>query len=263
MSAELNGNLTPEEQLTGALDTSAQLVGRLDIGAGGGGGTDNYNDLTNKPKINDVTLSGNKTTADLGLFSGNYNDLTNKPTIPSHLNQLSDVHYAPEEMFNDDILIWVNGGWYASTQSYQLLANKPEINGHTLIGNKTTADLGLFSGDYNDLTNKPNLATVATTGAYNDLSGKPLFSVITRSKTMSLAAGASGYFQLDDVLNFPASNSYLIGFFGYAALTYATRGTIMSAGLIENGAKPYIHYQVGEAGFSDVPFYFRFVFYTP
>lgn len=34
---------------------------------GGGGGTDSYSDLTNKPKINSVTLSGNKTSSQLGL----------------------------------------------------------------------------------------------------------------------------------------------------------------------------------------------------
>lgn len=34
---------------------------------GGGGGTDSYSDLTNKPKINSVTLSGNKSSSDLGL----------------------------------------------------------------------------------------------------------------------------------------------------------------------------------------------------
>jgi len=34
----------------------------------GGGGTTNYNDLENKPSINDVTLAGNKTSADLGLL---------------------------------------------------------------------------------------------------------------------------------------------------------------------------------------------------
>lgn len=213
MSAELNGNLTPEEQLTGALDTSAQLVGSLNTGSGGGG-TDDYNDLSNKPKINNVTLSGNKTTSDLGLFSGNYNDLTNKPTIPTHLNQLSDVHYDPEDLLTDDILIWVNNGWYPSTQSYQLLANKPEINGHTLTGNKTTADLGLFSGDYDDLTNKPTipaaqvnsdwnsvsgvseilnkptLATVATTGAYSDLSGTPDLTIQDETYTATKTSGA-------------------------------------------------------------------------
>lgn len=35
--------------------------------SGGGGGTSNYNSLTNKPQIESVTLSGNKTAAELGL----------------------------------------------------------------------------------------------------------------------------------------------------------------------------------------------------
>lgn len=36
-------------------------------GQGGGGGTSDYTQLTNKPSINNVTLSGNNTAADLGL----------------------------------------------------------------------------------------------------------------------------------------------------------------------------------------------------
>ena len=35
--------------------------------AGGGSGTTDYDNLSNKPSINNVTLSGNKTSADLGL----------------------------------------------------------------------------------------------------------------------------------------------------------------------------------------------------
>ena len=38
-------------------------------GGGGGSGTDSYNDLSNLPKINDVTLSGNKSSSALGLQS--------------------------------------------------------------------------------------------------------------------------------------------------------------------------------------------------
>lgn len=38
-------------------------------GGGGGGGTDNYNDLINQPKINNVTLTGNKSSSDLGINS--------------------------------------------------------------------------------------------------------------------------------------------------------------------------------------------------
>ena len=38
---------------------------------GGSGGTSDYNDLTNKPQINDVTLSGNKSLSDLGIAAAN------------------------------------------------------------------------------------------------------------------------------------------------------------------------------------------------
>ena len=36
-------------------------------GGGGGGGTSDYNDLSNKPQINGNTLSGNKTSSQLGI----------------------------------------------------------------------------------------------------------------------------------------------------------------------------------------------------
>ena len=45
---------------------SGQSINIMD-GESGGGGTTDYDDLTDKPSINNVTLSGNKTAADLGL----------------------------------------------------------------------------------------------------------------------------------------------------------------------------------------------------
>lgn len=39
-------------------------------GGGGGGGTDNYNLLTNKPKVNGIELKGNKSLVDLGILFG-------------------------------------------------------------------------------------------------------------------------------------------------------------------------------------------------
>ena len=39
----------------------------IPVQAGGSGGSENYNDLTNKPQIAGVTLSGNKSASDLGL----------------------------------------------------------------------------------------------------------------------------------------------------------------------------------------------------
>ena len=54
----------------------------LIIGAtgGGGGGTSDYNDLTNKPSINGVTLQGALTSSDLSITAGvavEYEDIEN------------------------------------------------------------------------------------------------------------------------------------------------------------------------------------------
>lgn len=94
---------------------------------------------------------------------------------------------------------------------YNDLDGKPSINGVELVGNKTTEELGivsketdptvpswakqpnkptynyseitdkptLFSGNYNDLANKPTYATVATSGSYNDLNDKPTIPSVT------------------------------------------------------------------------------------
>lgn len=43
------------------------LAGRIAASGGGGGHTDNYNDLSNLPQINGETLAGNKTAENLGL----------------------------------------------------------------------------------------------------------------------------------------------------------------------------------------------------
>lgn len=42
-------------------------VKELEESGGGGEGTKNYNELNNKPSVNGVELSGNKTSADLGI----------------------------------------------------------------------------------------------------------------------------------------------------------------------------------------------------
>ena len=55
-------------------------VSRHSSGGGGGGGTTNYNELSNKPKINGVELSGNKTSEELHISGGgggiNFDNLT-------------------------------------------------------------------------------------------------------------------------------------------------------------------------------------------
>lgn len=45
---------------------TAALAASMSGGGGGGTGTDDYNELSNKPKINNVTIAGNKSLSDIG-----------------------------------------------------------------------------------------------------------------------------------------------------------------------------------------------------
>lgn len=54
--------------------------------SGGGGGTTDYNDLTNKPQINSQTLTGNKTASDLGLVANEVTTIA--PTITASTGTL-------------------------------------------------------------------------------------------------------------------------------------------------------------------------------
>lgn len=185
----LTGDLTPEDTLTGLLSEDGLLQGAIAISdvvgvtqlteltdvsitnplnndvltyndvtekwenmpaQGGGGGTTDYDLLDNKPSINSVTLTGNQTTSDLGLFSGDYDDLTNKPTLAT----------------------------VATTGNYNDLSNRP-----TIPAAQVNADWDAVSG-VEEILNKPTLATVATSGDYDDLLNKPTIPTV-KSDTLS------------------------------------------------------------------------------
>ena len=66
--------------------------GNIEIG-GGSGGTSNYNALTNKPKINNVELKGNKSLNDLGIQpAGNYLTEETDPTVPNHVKNITQAN---------------------------------------------------------------------------------------------------------------------------------------------------------------------------
>lgn len=56
---------------------------------GGGGGTNNYNDLENKPTINGVTLIGDLTAEDLGLARAHETSIDNLYLVKSWYNQIN------------------------------------------------------------------------------------------------------------------------------------------------------------------------------
>ena len=118
-----------------------------------------YNDLTNKPTLHSHS---NKNTLDTitdekitewdnkSDFSGSYNDLTNKPTIPTKTSQLK------------------NDSGYVTNTSLHSHANKAVLD--EITANKVTSwdNKSDFSGDYNDLTNKPTIPTVDVNKSYID-----------------------------------------------------------------------------------------------
>lgn len=76
--------------------------GNIEIG-GGGGGTSDYTNLTNKPKINNVELNGNKTSSDLGLQpAGNYALESEIPDVSNFVTNTVDNlvnYYKKSETF--------------------------------------------------------------------------------------------------------------------------------------------------------------------
>lgn len=110
-------------------------------------GTNNYQDLQNKPEINEVSLNGNLTASELGLASTS--------DIPTKTSQLTNDSgyitsldgYATEE--------WVNSQGFATNESVtEGLAGKQdelvEGNGINISGNT-------ISADYSSIDNKPSL----------------------------------------------------------------------------------------------------------
>lgn len=77
------GNVTEPGDMLNAdsmNDLENRILAAFGGGGSGGGFSGDYDDLYNRPQINGVTLTGNKTTSDLGI---SYNDLDDLPSIPT------------------------------------------------------------------------------------------------------------------------------------------------------------------------------------
>ena len=93
------------------------------------------------------------------LFSGDYNDLTNKPTLFS--GYYSDLMGKPNIYTKEELDIKFNNYWDKNYTQDKFNSVYNSLNNYYL---KTTADAKfatkseLFSGSYNDLTDKPTLS---------------------------------------------------------------------------------------------------------
>ena len=152
------------------------------ISSSGGGSSEpvNWSDILNKPTFATVATSGS------------YNDLSNKPTIPTKTSQLTnDSGFITSNALNGYATeTWVEQKGYLTSVAWGDITDKPTL--------ATVAT----SGSYNDLTDKPTiptktsqltndsnfvtsteLSTVATSGSYADLTNKPTIPTTTGELT--------------------------------------------------------------------------------
>lgn len=130
-------------------------------GLDGSQGTIDYEELENKPKINNVELIGNKSLSDLGVKQVEISET--QPTDPS-------------------VKVWI------------------DPSGDSIVVPEKTSDLindsGFITNTVSNLTNytkTSDLSDVATSGSYNDLSNKPTiptFSYDSSSGILTITTGA-------------------------------------------------------------------------
>lgn len=172
-----------EQTETGALititdkngTTEAEILHGSTGGGGESGGTSNYNALTNKPKINGVELTGDKTLENLGIKQtydktdiglDNVDNvrqysIENPPPYPVKSvngltgNVIIEIPSAPtkvSELTNDKGYITDYTETDPTVPSHVKAIKESDISNWD---NKSE-----FSGDYNDLNNKPNIPSI-------------------------------------------------------------------------------------------------------
>lgn len=138
----------------------------------------NYNELHNKPSINEVILEGNKNFEELGI-TGHINDICNSSienhnvdpqahkSIQDQIMNKQDRLIAGSNITIIDGIISSLGAQGGVTTNYKHLGNKPSINGIILDNNLSLDELGIQSkGEYitEDLLNQKGFLTSVPTG---------------------------------------------------------------------------------------------------
>lgn len=189
--AKINGvnTLTIEAGTNITLDQEGNIL-TINSTGGGSGGTSNYNALTNKPKINNIELNGNKTSSDLGLQpAGNYALESEVPTKTSDLT-------------NDSGFITGYTETDPTVPSYVKNISQANI---TSWNNKSD-----FSGNYNDLTNKPTIPVVPTNVSaftndvgylteHQDISGKANKISVVQTSTSTIEINSNTFYKFGEV----------------------------------------------------------------
>lgn len=127
------------------------IAKKLAGGGGGGTGTDNYNDLSNKPQINGTTLTGDKSAADLEL----------QPTIdsenPISADYVDDSASTNKFVTSSDKLTW-GGKQDKIDADHKLSSDLVDDTGHTNLF-VTPTEKSTWSGKQNAIDSSHKLSS--------------------------------------------------------------------------------------------------------
>lgn len=114
-----------------SIEATGNKIVDLHPSSGGGGGSSNYNELTNRPQINSVTLAGNKTGAQLGLQDKLQEDAQRTIVIAGNVISVNGTLYYTKEQVDAKFT------GVAKTYIVEALPATPDANTYYLVGNDT------------------------------------------------------------------------------------------------------------------------------
>ena len=165
-----------------AQDVYGILNSKIEEGGSGTGGTTNYNNLQNKPKINNVELTGNKTLEDLGIQeAGNYLTEDNLPDIPEIDETLSISGNAADAKVVGDKFTELDGNIEDINENISGIKNDlantsdaiiSEAEGETILvndsGEKGLSGLKVFGWSKQKTTTGAQLVNINKSGISSD-----------------------------------------------------------------------------------------------
>lgn len=174
-------------QIRQRLEILYQMVDELETSGGGGGqgGTTDYNELTNKPRINNVTLSGNRSLDDIGVSQAISDALTPVQTaISGKVDKVAGKGLSTNDFTNTDkanLQTALSKANAAAPQSTTY--TKAQVN-TALAAKLNTADVdnALSSTSTNPVQNKVVQAPIAR---LVDAGAKNLLKITGTSQTIN------------------------------------------------------------------------------
>ena len=193
-------------------------------------------DSTKLAIANDLNDLNNVATArtNLGLATvastGSYNDLSNKPTlgtasaldVGTGANEIVQLNASSQlPALDGSLLTNLPSGATILNGLSDVTTTNPSANQALIYDNLNSVFINADI-DYNNVTNKPVLATVATSGSYNDLSNKPTLGT---ASALDVGTGANEIVQLNASSQLPALDGSLLTDLPVRGLIYQARNT--------------------------------------